>query len=146
VPTQTVSCASSSDKPAFSNVGRTPCVACTLHMVEIGRTAEALAKQDEDRAMAKAPEFEAADYLDSREAIAGYLSEAFAAGDNEIVTRALDAVARAKGKANIARETGLNRENLYRSLGEGGRPEFGTVMKVLNSLDMELVVRPKGTA
>ena len=93
--------------------------------------------------MTKAPRFDATDYLDSKEAIAEYLSEAFATGDNDVVTRALGAVARVKGMANIAKETGLNRENLYRALSEGGSLEFETVMKVLNSLDMELIARPK---
>ncbi|MBX9824932.1 MAG: putative addiction module antidote protein [Xanthobacteraceae bacterium] len=96
--------------------------------------------------MPKAEKFDAAEYLDSKEAIADYLSEAFATGDNEIITRAIGTVARVKGMANIAKDTGLNRENLYRSLSEGGSPEFGTVMKVLNSLDVELVARPKAAA
>jgi probable addiction module antidote protein len=64
--------------------------------------------------MPKAPEFDAAEYLDSKEAIADYLSEAFATGDNEIITRAIGAVARVKGMANIARDTGLNRELVAR--------------------------------
>ena len=93
--------------------------------------------------MAKAPKFDAADYLDSTEAIAAYLSEAFESGDNELITLAIGAVARAKGMGEIAKESGLNRENLYRTLSEGGKPEFGTVMKVLNSFDVQLYVKPK---
>ncbi len=96
--------------------------------------------------MPKASKFDAAKYLDGKKAIADYLSEAFATGDNELTTRAIGAVARVKGMATIARDTGLNRENLYRSLSERGSPEFGTVMKVLNSLDVELVARPKAAA
>ena len=93
--------------------------------------------------MAKAQTFDAAEYLDSKEAIADYLSEAFETGDNAVITKAIGTVARVKGMGDVAKETGLNRENLYRSLSEGGRPEFDTVMKVLNFFDVQLVARPK---
>lgn len=93
--------------------------------------------------MAKASKFDAADYLDSPQAIADYLSEAFETGDDEYIAIAIGTVARAKGMSGIAKETGLNRENLYKSLNDGGKPEFGTVMKVLNSFDVQLVAKPK---
>ena len=93
--------------------------------------------------MAKPSAFDAADYLDSPEAIADYLSEAFEAGDDKLIARALGTVARAKGMTEVANDTGLSRESLYRSLSEQGRPELATVMKVLDSLDMQLFVRPK---
>ncbi len=93
--------------------------------------------------MAKAKDFDVAEYLDSPEAIAAYLSEAFESGDDNLIARALGAVARVKGMKAVAEETGLNRENLYRSLSEGGRPELGTVMKVLDALDVQLVAKPK---
>jgi probable addiction module antidote protein len=93
--------------------------------------------------MPKAAKFDAADYLDSKEAIADYLSEAFATGDDALITQAIGTVARVKGMANVAKDAGLNRENLYRSLSEGGKPEFGTVMKVLDSFDVQLVAKPK---
>ena len=93
--------------------------------------------------MAKAKDFDVAEYLNSPEAIAAYLSEAFESGDDNLIARALGAVARVKGMKAVAEETGLNRENLYRSLSEGGRPELGTVMKVLDALDVQLVAKPK---
>jgi len=93
--------------------------------------------------MAKARDFDVAEYLDSPEAIAAYLSEAFETGDDALIAQALGAVARVKGMKDIAKETGLNRENLYRSLSEGGNPELGTVMKVLDALDVQLVAKPK---
>ena len=86
--------------------------------------------------MAKARDFDVAEYLDSPEAIAAYLSEAFETGDDSLIAQALGAVARLKGMKAVAEETGLNRENLYRALSEGGRPELGTVMKVLDALDV----------
>jgi len=93
--------------------------------------------------MAKAKAFDVADYLDTPEAVAAYLSEAFATNDDVLIARSLGTVARVKGMKNIADETGLNRENLYRSLGEGGNPAFGTVMKVLGALDVQLIAKPK---
>jgi probable addiction module antidote protein len=96
--------------------------------------------------MAKATKFDAADYLDSPEVIAEYLSEAFHTGDEQFAADALGNVARAKGMAGIAKDTGLNREHLYKSLSQEGHPELGTAMKVLDSLDMEIVVRPKVAA
>ena len=93
--------------------------------------------------MAKATKFDAADYLKSPEIIAAYLSEAFATGDEKFIAEALGTVARAKGMAGIANETGLSREGLYRSLSSEGRPELATAMKVLDAFDMRLVVTPK---
>lgn len=93
--------------------------------------------------MAKLKDFDVAEYLDSPAAIAAYLSEAFETGDDSLIARALGAVARVRGMKAVAEETGLNRENLYRSLSEGGRPELGTVMKVLDALDVQLVAKPK---
>ena len=93
--------------------------------------------------MAKATKFDAAEYLDSPEVIAEYLSEAFLSRDEKFIADAIGNVARAKGMSGVARDTGLNRENLYKSFSTQGHPELGTAMKVLNSLDMELVVRPK---
>jgi probable addiction module antidote protein len=91
--------------------------------------------------MAKTTKFDAADYLDSPQAIAGYLSEAFETGDEQYIAQAIGTVARVEGMSKIATDTGLSRESLYRALGEGGNPEFGTVMKVLNALDVQLVAK-----
>jgi probable addiction module antidote protein len=46
----------------------------------------------------------------------------------------------------VAKESGLSRENLYRSLSEDGTPEFGTIMKVLGAMDIQLEVKPKVAA
>jgi len=96
--------------------------------------------------MAKTSQFDAAEYLDSKEAIADYLSEAFATGDDHYIAKAIGTVARARGMSDVAREAGLSRENLYKALTEDGSPEFGTVMKVLDALDVQLVARPKEAA
>ncbi|AVT78365.1 hypothetical protein RPPS3_43030 [Rhodopseudomonas palustris] len=87
--------------------------------------------------------FDAADYLDSPEMIADYLTEAFASEDPALITKAIGAVARAKGMSGVAEDTGLSRENLYRALGGGAKPEFATVLKVLHALGISLVAQPK---
>ena len=93
--------------------------------------------------MAKAKEFDVAEYLDTPEAIAAYLSEAFQTSDDDLIAQAIGTVARVKGMRNVAKDAGVNRENLYRSLSAGGKPELGTVMKVLDALDVQLVAKPK---
>jgi probable addiction module antidote protein len=92
--------------------------------------------------MARAPKFDAAEYLDSPEAIADYLSEALETGDDKLIAKAIGTVARAEGMTGVARDAGLSRENLYRALDTGTKPEFATVLKVLNALRMRLVARP----
>lgn len=93
--------------------------------------------------MAKTRPFDAAEYLDSSEAIAAYLSEAFETNDPSFITEAIGTVARARGMAALAKDTGLSRENLYKALSSEGHPEFSTVMKVLSSLGVELHAEPK---
>jgi probable addiction module antidote protein len=94
--------------------------------------------------MAKKTErFDAAEYLDSPQAVADYLSEAFETGDDDFITQAIGTVARAQGRSGVARDAGVSRENLYRALGANGKPEFATVMKVLDALGVQLVAKPK---
>ncbi|KYG23555.1 addiction module antitoxin [Bradyrhizobium sp. AT1] len=94
--------------------------------------------------MAKAKSFDAAEYLDSPEMIAAYLTEAFESDDPSAITMAIGAVARSQGMGAIAEKAGLSRENLYRSLGGEAKPEFGTVIKVLHAMGINLVAQPQG--
>lgn len=79
-------------------------------------------------------------YLDSEEAIVGYLNAVLDEDDPALLTAALGDVARAKGMTQVSRETGLGRESLYKSLSLQGNPEFATVQKVLKSLGLKLRV------
>ena len=58
------------------------------------------------------------------------------------IARALGTVARAKGMAQIARDTGLSRESLYKALSSTGNPTFATVLKVAKALGVKLHVEP----
>lgn len=79
-------------------------------------------------------------YLDSDEAIAAYLDAALDEDDPALLAAALGDVARAKGMTQIARETGLGRESLYKALSSEGNPEFGTVQRVVRALGLRLRV------
>src|SRR6516162_6204928 len=88
--------------------------------------------------MRKTTRFDAADYLDSEERQVAYISAALETGDADFVRDALGIVARARGMGAIAKNAGLNRESLYKALGEAGNPEFGTVMRIVRALGLTL--------
>jgi probable addiction module antidote protein len=95
--------------------------------------------------MPKTIRFDAADYLDTEERQVAYISAALETGDSDFVRDALGIVARARGMGEIARIAGLNRESLYRALGETGNPEFSTVMRIVRALGLTLSARPAAT-
>lgn len=86
--------------------------------------------------------WDAAEHLDSPEAIAAYIDAAMEDGDPALVSAVLGDVARAMGMTQIARETGMSRESLYRALSAEGRPEFATVAKVMKALGLRLSAVP----
>ena len=86
--------------------------------------------------------FDPAEYLDSDEAIAAYMTEALETGDPAFVADALGVVARARGMSEVARRAGLSRESLYRALSPDGNPEFATIMRVMQALGLELSATP----
>jgi probable addiction module antidote protein len=82
--------------------------------------------------------FDAADYLKTEDDMIAYLEAAFEEDDPRVVAAALGDIARAKGMSQVAREAGLGRESLYKSLSSEGNPELGTVMRVMRSLGLSL--------
>lgn len=82
--------------------------------------------------------WDAADHLNDEEAILAYLEAAVEDGDPALIAAAIGDVARAKGMTEVAVEAGLSRESLYKSLSADGNPSFGTILKVLRALDIEL--------
>lgn len=86
--------------------------------------------------------FDPADYLESDEAVAEYLTAALETGDAAFIADALGVVTRARGMTRIARETGLARESLYRALSAEGNPELATVLRVVKALGLRLAARP----
>ena len=88
----------------------------------------------------KTSRFDSAAYLDSDEAIGAYLEEALETDDPAFITQALGTVARARGMSQIAKETGLSRESLYKALSAEGNPEFSTVIRVMQALGLRFSV------
>jgi len=82
------------------------------------------------------------DHLETTEDMAAYLDAAVEDGDIAIVLAALGDIARAKGMTQIARDTGLGRESLYKALSTTGNPEFATVLKVVQALGLQFHVQP----
>ena len=70
--------------------------------------------------------------------MAAYLEAALEDGDPKLVSAALGDIARAKGMTQIARETGLGRESLYKTLSPEGNPELATLLKVIHALGLRL--------
>ena len=89
--------------------------------------------------------YDAAEYLETEEDMAAYLQAALADGDAAVVVHALGNIARARGMSQIARETGLRRESLYKALSPDGNPEFATVLKVVKALGIQLHAEPTHT-
>jgi probable addiction module antidote protein len=90
----------------------------------------------------KTKPFDPAEYLDSDEAIAEYMTEALGSGDPSFVADALGVVARARGMSEVAHAAGLSRESLYRALRADGNPEFATIMRVVRALGLRLSATP----
>ena len=83
--------------------------------------------------------FDPAEFLTDDETIAEYLTLSLESDDPREIARALGAVARARGGiAELARQTGITREALYRALSDSGNPELGTVLKVMHALGVRL--------
>jgi probable addiction module antidote protein len=84
--------------------------------------------------------FDITRFLESEEAMAEYLSQVLEDGDNNELIRALGHIAKAKGMAIVAKESGLGRESLYKALSEGSQPRFETITKVINALGLKISV------
>lgn len=85
--------------------------------------------------------WDAAEHLDSEEAIAAFLAEAMEIGEQKFIVHALNTVARARGMTQIAKDAGIARQALYKSLGEDGNPTLSTLLGVFKSLGLTLAVK-----
>lgn len=77
----------------------------------------------------------------SDETLAAHVNAALATGNSSLIVEALGNLARTRGMSQVAKDAGLARESLYRSLGAGGNPEFATILRVLSSMGLRLMVR-----
>ena len=86
--------------------------------------------------------FTAADYLDNEETIAEYLNLALEDSNPEMLLLAIGNIARARGMAQVAQDSGLGRESLYKALSDGAKPRYDTVLKVMRALGVKLHAEP----
>jgi len=84
--------------------------------------------------------FDRAQYLDSDAVIAEYLTAAAEDSNPDVFVAALGDVAKARGMAQIAKESGLGRESLYKALSAGAHPRFETINSVLRALGVKFTV------
>ena len=88
--------------------------------------------------MTKLTTFDVSQYLDSKEMIAEYLSQVLEDGNTNELLEAIGNIAKAKGMSQIAKDTGLGRESLYKTFSTDAKPRFETIMKVLDSFGVKL--------
>ncbi len=86
--------------------------------------------------------FDAAAYLDNEDVIAEYVAAALEDTNPEAFLAAVADVAKARGMTQLAKDTGLGRESLYKALAPGAKPRYDTVLKLLHGLGMKLTVTP----
>lgn len=91
----------------------------------------------------KTTRFDASEYIETAEDAAEYLTAALETGDASFVATSIGDVARARGMTEIARQTGLSRENLYRALNGDTKAEFDTILRVLTALGVKLTAKSK---
>ncbi|STZ76843.1 addiction module antidote protein [Bergeriella denitrificans] len=90
--------------------------------------------------------FDPTRYLKTEADIAVYLEvaaeEAIEAGDNDILLQAINTAAKARGIMQVAKEAGVSRESLYKSLAPNAKPRFETIAKVLHALGVQMTFTP----
>ena len=91
-------------------------------------------------AKVKVAPFDASEYLDDEEVIAAYLTAALEDPNPAVFLTAVANVAKARGIAKVAQDSGLGRESLYKALAPGAKPRYETVRKVVDALGVKLTV------
>jgi probable addiction module antidote protein len=86
--------------------------------------------------------FDSADYLNTAEAIAGYLDAYLEDSTPEELREALANVARSHGVSDLSRRSGVSRPGIYKALGQDGNPSFETIQSILGAMGLRLKVVP----
>jgi probable addiction module antidote protein len=92
--------------------------------------------------LSEIPEFDAAEYLANDEDVAAYLTTILEENDAALLAAALGDIARARGMTQVAKDSGITREALYKALRPGSEPRFDTVSRVCAALGVRLVAQP----
>lgn len=88
--------------------------------------------------MKTALKWDTTEYLEGDKDIVAYLNAALEDGDSALIATALGNIARAKGMTQLAKDTGISCDGLYKALSPSGNPSFGTVQKVTKALGLKL--------
>ncbi|MBR4330327.1 MAG: putative addiction module antidote protein [Candidatus Riflebacteria bacterium] len=91
----------------------------------------------------KLSKWDMSDNIKTQEDAYTYLQVAFEEGNVEDIINVLNAIARAKGMTKIAKNLGVGRESLYKSLSSDGNPSFTTIIKLLSNLGLSLTIKAK---
>lgn len=95
------------------------------------------------RKVSELPDFDASEYLNSEADVAAYLTAVLEENDAALLTAALGDIARARGMSQVARDSGIAREALYKALRAGSQPRFETISRVCAALGVRLVAQPR---
>jgi probable addiction module antidote protein len=87
-------------------------------------------------------EFDASEYLNNEEDVAEYLTAVLEENDPALLAAALGDIARARGMSQVAKDSGIAREALYKALRPGSEPRFETISRVCMALGVRLVAQP----
>ena len=90
-------------------------------------------------------DWDASEYLETEDDIAAYLNAVMEEGDPALLQAALGDVAKARGMTSVAKEAGVSRESLYKSLSVSGNPSFQTISKVSRALGLQMSFAPADT-
>lgn len=91
--------------------------------------------------IADLPDFDLTEHLKNEEDIAAYLTLVIEEGDTSELAYALGVAARARGMSEIAKQSGLTREALYKALRPNAQPRFDTINRVCAALGVKLVAQ-----
>jgi probable addiction module antidote protein len=88
----------------------------------------------------KLHKWDSAEHLKTEEDMVQYLEACMeeAGDDAAFIAKALGNIARARGMSQLAKDTGLGRESLYKALSGEGNPSFSTILKVMHALGLKL--------
>jgi probable addiction module antidote protein len=109
----------------------------------ISRSQEPLPMNWRTKMGVETSEWDPVEFLDTEEKMALYLEVALEENDAALVAAALGDIARAKGMSQIALDTGLGRESLYKALSSDGNPSFATILRVVSALGLRLQAAPR---
>ncbi|MCL2382299.1 MAG: putative addiction module antidote protein [Treponema sp.] len=93
--------------------------------------------------LSKTTVWDMADHINNKEEVIAYLEAALEENDTKLLLSIISDIARSEGMSKIARELGVSREGLYRSLAPSGNPSFDTVFKLLDLLGLRVRLEKK---